>query len=88
MVVKGWKFNMRKRVSINTEVANSSLFVSMPLKARYLYFELKIRTDKYDCIYFNPIAIAKAFDCGQEELDILEDNNFICQLSDSLIVGR
>lgn len=76
---------MAKRRMFSLDVTDTDKFINMPLKSRYLYYELGIRADD-DGFIGAPMKITKMVGCTKKDLSILIEYGFVLEFKNGVIV--
>lgn len=76
---------MAKRRMFSLDVTDTDKFINMPLKSRYLYYELGVRADD-DGFIGAPMKIVKMVGCTKKDLSILIERGFVLEFENGIIV--
>jgi len=76
---------MARRRLFSLDVVDTDKFINIPLKARYLYYELSIRADD-DGFVGAPLKIARMVQCEENNLNDLIESGFLIPFDSGVIV--
>ena len=75
---------MAERRMFSKTIIDSDRFIDMPATARLLYYDLAMRADD-DGFVGSPMKIVRMTDASEDDLDILEEEEFIISFPSGVI---
>ena len=76
---------MAERRMFSKTIIDSDKFIDMPATARLLYYDLAMRADD-DGFVGSPMKIVRMTDASEDDLDILEEEEFIIYFESGVVV--